>query len=191
MKKTYRFGYLFALLAVCGLFACNENGGEEEVVVNDSPFVGVWNLNTSTVAVTYDLLDSLDNVIGKRELPVETEYYKNASINTLEFKKDYTALAQVGYEDPKVGPFTTMAYLWQDLGDKLVLRTLNTYEKPYSDTMNIAKNGNAVTLTTTRKADATFKEQVDFYDEELDSTYQVEKSYFAIKYTNITIDIDK
>lgn len=189
MKKTYRFGYLFALLAVFGLFACNENGEEEEVVVNDSPFVGVWNLNTSTTAVTYDLLDSLNNVIGKRDLPTETQYYKNAPIHSFEFKTDYTALAQVG--DLSEGPFTTMAYLWEDLGDKLVMRTLNTYEKPFNDTMNIVKNGNAVTLTTTRKSNANFSEDVDFYDEELDSTYQIKKSYPAIKYTNITIDIDK
>lgn len=189
MKKTYRFGYLFALLAVFGLFACNENGEEEDVNVNDSPFVGVWNLNTSSVAVTYDLLDSLENVIGKRELPAETEYYKNAPTHSIEFKENYTALAQVG--EINDGPFTTMVYLWEDLGDKLVLRTVNTYEKPISDTMNIAKSGNAVTLTTTRKSKATFSEPVDFYDEELDSTYQVTKRYPAIKYYNITIDIDK
>ena len=189
MKKTYRFGYLFALLAVFGLFACNDNGNEEEIEVNDSPFVGVWNLNTSKIAVTYDLLDSVENVIGKRELPVETEWYKNAPIHSLEFKADYTALAQVG--EMNDGPFTTMVYLWKDLGDKLIMRTLNTYEKPVSDTMDIAKSGNAVTLTTTRKSNATFKEEVDFFDEELDSTYQIEKRYPAIKYTTITIDIDK
>jgi hypothetical protein len=185
MKKAYRFGFLFALLTVFGLFACNENSEEEEIIVNDSPFVGVWNLKSSALGISYDLLDSLDNVIGKRELPIEKETFDNA---TLEFKENYTALGIINGEN---GSINTSVYLWEDLGNKLVLRTVNTYEKPIADTMNIAKSDNAVTLTTTRKYRSSFEELIDFYDEELDSTYQVTKRYPAIQNFDITIDIEK
>ena len=186
MKKTYRFGYLFALLAVFGLFACNENGNDDEdIKVNDSAFVGVWNLKSYTTQLSYDLLDSLDNVFRKVVNEPQQTTFDDA---TIEFMEDYTALSIINGDD---GSVTTGSYLWEDLDESLVLRSLYTYQKAVSDTMHIAKSGNAVTLTTTRKANGGYTEKVDYYDEELDSTYQVSKSYNAILYTDITIALDK
>lgn len=189
MKKTYRILSLFALVAIFGLFACNDNSEEEQEEINDSPFVGAWNLKSYNTTQDIELLDSIGNVYKtlKDQNAVSTDY-SNA---TIEFFKNYTAESII--QEGEL--YTVNAYQWKDLGNQLVLNSLFTYQDAQLDTMNIARSGNAITLTTTRKSAGNYTEKWDeeYYDIELDSTYEVSKSktYKSRIYTNITINIDK
>ena len=185
MKKTIRFGYLFALLVVSALFACNQNEDEDNTKVNDSQFVGTWKLKSMATRVKVELLDTLGKVTEPIDpLSEETENYANA---TIEFKEDWTALSIIRDGDA----IETGAYKWEDLGQKFVLKTYATYQKVQTDTFDITKNGSAVTFKTIRKSDGTFVRDEDYYDAENDTTYQVPRSYNVNAYTTITINIDK
>ena len=86
MKKTIRFGYLFALLAVSALFACNQNEDVNNTVVNDSPFVGTWKLKSMATSEKLELLDSLGRVFETIDpWRQNNETYADA---TIEFKED-------------------------------------------------------------------------------------------------------
>jgi len=184
MKKTIRFGYLFALLAVSALFACNQNEEDDNIVVNDSPFVGTWNLKSMATSNKVELLDSLGKVFETLDPYAPTnEVYPKA---TIEFKEDYTALSIIRDGDD----ITTGAYKWEDLGEKMVLKSYATYQKVQIDTFDISKSGNAVTFKTLRKSKSKFnKEEIVQVN---DSTQETEiKTYDSNVYTTVTINIDK
>jgi len=184
MKKTIRFGYLFALLAVSALFACNQNEEDDNIVVNDSPFVGTWNLKSMATSNKVELLDSLGKVFETLDPYAQTNVaYPKA---TIEFKEDYTALSIIRDGDD----ITTGAYKWEDLGEKMVLKSYATYQKVQIDTFDISKSGNAVTFKTLRKSKSKFnKEEIVQVN---DSTQETEiKTYDSNVYTTVTINIDK
>ena len=123
MKKTIRFGYLFALLVVSALCACNQNEEEENTIVNDSEFVGKWKLKSMDTNMKVELLDTLGKVTETIDSFTQTnDAYANA---TIEFKEDWTALSIIRDGDA----ITTGAYRWEDLGQKFVLKTYATYHK--------------------------------------------------------------
>ena len=185
MKKTVKFGYIFAILVASALFACNQNEEENNEVVNDSPFVGTWNLKSMATSTKAELLDTLSKVIETIDpLYQSNETYSKA---TIEFKEDYTALSIIREGDV----IETGAYKWEDLGQKLVLKSFATYHKVEIDTFDIAKSGSAVTLKTIRKSDGTYTRDEDFYDEENDTTYAVPHTYNANFFTTVTINFDK
>ena len=185
MKKTVKIGYLFALLTISALFACNQNEDDNNEVVNDSQFVGTWNLKSIATSTKMELLDTLSKVKETIDpFDQTTNTYPKA---TIEFKEDYTALSIIRDGDA----IETGAYKWEDLGQKFVLKTYATYEKVAIDTFDIAKNGNAVTLKTIRKNNGTYTRDEDFYDAENDTTYAVPRTYNVNLYTTVTINIDK
>lgn len=185
MKKTIRFGYLFALLAISALFACNQNEEEENTIVNDSEFVGTWKLKSMGTSMKVELLDTLGKVSETIDpFTQNTDTYANA---TIEFKEDWTALSIIRDGDA----IETGAYRWEDLGQQFVLKTYATYQKVQIDTFDISKSGNAVTFKTIRKGDGRLTRDEDFYDAENDTTYQVPRSYDIKTYTTVTINIDK
>ena len=185
MKKTIRFGYLFALLVVSALCACNQNEEEENTIVNDSEFVGKWKLKSMDTNMKVELLDTLGKVTETIDPFTETnDTYANA---TIEFKEDWTALSIIRDGDA----IETGAYKWEDLGQKFVLKTYATYHKVQIDTFDITKSGTAVTFKTLRKGDGTLTRDEDYYDAENDTTYQVPRSYNIKTYTTVTINIDK
>jgi len=184
MKKTIRFGYLFALLAVSALFACNQEEEEDNVVVNDSEFVGTWKLKSINTSTKVELLDSLGNVFETLDPFSQTnDAYSDA---TIEFKEDYTALSVIRDGDA----ITTGGYKWEDLGEKMILKTFATYQKVQIDTFDIAKSGTAVTLKALRKQKAThYRDEIIQVDDTTTAT--VTRQYNSNYYTNITISIDK
>lgn len=185
MKKTFRFGYLFALIAVTALFACNQNEEEDNTVVNDSAFVGTWKLKSVDKSTKAELLDTLGKVTETIDPYMhENETYANA---TIEFKEDWTALSII--RDGNT--IETGAYKWEDLGQQFVLKTYATYQKVQIDTFDISRSGSAVTFKTIRKDDIKLTRNEDFYDEENDTTYQIPRTYDAKTYTTVTINIDK
>lgn len=184
MKKTIRFGYLFALLAVSALFACNQNENEDNTIVNDSPFVGTWKLKSMVTNEKLELLDSLGKVIETIDpWKQNNEAYSNA---TIEFKDDWTALSIIRDGDA----INTGAYKWNDLGDKLELKTYATYQKVQIDTFSIAKSGNAVTLKTLRKDKGTYLRDETIQVDDTTTT-TVSRRYDINHFTGITINIDK
>lgn len=185
MKKTFRFGYLFALIAVTALFACNQNEEEENTIVNNSEFVGTWKLKNIGSSMKVELLDTLGKVTETIDpYTQKNDTYANA---TIEFKEDWTALSII--RDGNA--IETGAYKWEDLGQQFVLKTYATYQKVQIDTFDISKSGNAVTFKTIRKDDIKLTRDEDFYDAENDTTYQVSRTYDAKTYTTVTINIDK
>lgn len=185
MKTMHKFGYLFAIVAVSSLFACNGNEIEDEKVVNDSPFVGTWNVKDWNIGVTYEVLDSLNQPTGqKREGTVVISPTTN---DVIEFKEDYTALRSYNQDN---GPRLD-AYKWKDLGEELVLTSFQTYQKTAIDTFAVKKSGSEVVLTAQRKAKAVIKLPEDYYDVENDTTYTVFKNYNADEYTDITVTLAK
>ena len=184
MKKTIRFGYLFALLAVSALFACNQNEDVNNTVVNDSPFVGTWKLKSMATSEKLELLDSLGRVFEAIDpWRQNNETYADA---TIEFKEDYTALSIIRDGDA----ISTGAYKWKDLGEKLELKSYATYQKVQIDTFSIAKSGNAVTLKTLRKDKGTlFRDEIVQVDDTTTTT--VSRRYDVNHFTDVTINIDK
>ena len=184
MKKTIKFGYLFALLAVSALFACNQNEEEENTVVNNSEFVGTWNLKSIATTTKIELLDSLSKVIETIDPLVQVN--NTYSKATIEFKEDYTALSVIRDNDAIV----TGAYKWEDLGQKFVLKTYATYQKVQTDTFDITKNGNTVTFKTLSKTDGTYtRDEIIQVDDT--TTNVVPRTYNVNRYTTVTINIDK
>lgn len=186
MKKI--FGYLFAILAVSAFFACNDENEDDNKVVNDSQFVGVWKMKSLTTSTRAELLDSVGvNVIKTTDvLKSSNQVFTDA---TIEFKEDYTALSIIR----DGGNILTGGYKWADLNDKLAFHTYTTYEKVVLDTMNINKSGNTITLTTTRKKSDNYTETFEETVEEEDTTYIVtrSKTYPARMLTDVTIVIEK
>lgn len=187
MKRTYRFGYLFALVAVAALFACNEDEEENNVVVNDSQFVGNWNLKSTQDIQIWEVLDSAGNVIKTLDPFVTGESYNNAVIK---FFTNYTATSIINKEN---GEKSLGSYRWEDLKDdkKFVLNTYTTYNKVQIDTFDVVRNGNTVEFSKNYQSNGGYAENELVYDEELDSTILVRKQYDAIIKGTTKITIDK
>lgn len=184
MKTLHKFGYLFALLSVGALFACNQTEEDDNTVVNDSPFVGTWNVTDWKIQSTVEMLDSMGNVIRTFDPTVTSSNTQNDKID---FKADYTALRTY---DAETGPRLD-AFKWNDLGEDLVLYSFQTYEKTAIDTFSVKHAGSTVTLNTMRKNKTRVEIEEEFNDTVNDTIFMVSKFYDGNIYHDITITLDK